>query len=54
MDAGAIIANETDAPVEDVDPIASYHSAVPRRMNNGQVLNAEQRMSRNHLLIEGS
>ena len=46
MDAGATIANGTDAPVEDVDPIASYYSTVSRRMNNGQVLNAEQRMSR--------
>jgi predicted amidohydrolase YtcJ len=46
MDAGAIIANGTDAPVENVDPIASYYSTVSRRMNNGQVLNAEQRMSR--------
>jgi len=46
MDAGAIIANGTDAPVEDVDPIASYYSTVSRRMNTGQVLNAEQRMSR--------
>lgn len=46
MEAGAIIANGTDAPVEDVDPIASYYSTVSRRMNNGQVLNAEQRMNR--------
>ena len=46
MDAGATIANGTDAPVEDVDPIASYYSTVSRRMNNGLVLNAEQRMSR--------
>ena len=28
------------------DPIASYYSTVSRRMNNGLVLNAEQRMSR--------
>ena len=46
MEAGAIIANGTDAPVEDVDPIASYYSTVSRRMNNGQILNAEQRMNR--------
>ncbi len=46
MDAGAIIANGTDAPVENVDPIASYYSTVSRRMNNGRVLNGEQRMSR--------
>jgi predicted amidohydrolase YtcJ len=46
MNAGAIIANGTDAPVEDVDPIASYYSTVSRRMSNGQILNGEQRMSR--------
>ena len=26
MDAGAIVMNGTDAPVEDVDPIASYYA----------------------------
>ena len=46
MDTGAIIANGTDAPVEDVDPIQGYYSTVSRRMNNGQILNEEQRMSR--------
>ncbi len=46
MDAGAIIANGTDAPVEDVDPIASYYSSVSRLMSNGEVLTPRQRMSR--------
>jgi predicted amidohydrolase YtcJ len=46
MQSGAIIMNGTDAPVEDVDPIASYYSTVSRRMNNGEVFYPEQRMSR--------
>lgn len=46
MDAGAIIANGTDAPVEDVDPIASYYSSVSRMMSNGEVLTPRQKMSR--------
>ena len=46
MDAGAIIANGTDAPVEDVDPIASYYSSVSRMMGNGEVLTPRQKMSR--------
>ena len=50
MDAGAIIANGTDAPVEDVDPIASYYSSVSRMMGNGEVLTPRQRMSRTEAL----
>ena len=46
MQSGATIMNGTDAPVEDVDPIASYYSTVSRRMNNGGVLMPDQRMSR--------
>lgn len=46
MDAGAIIANGTDAPVEDVDPVASYYSSVSRMMSNGEVLTPRQKMSR--------
>ena len=30
IDAGAVITNGTDAPVEDVDPIASFHASVTR------------------------
>ncbi len=46
IDAGAIIANGTDAPVEDVDPIASYYSSVSRMMGNGEVLTPRQKMTR--------
>ena len=31
MKSGAVVTNGTDAPVEDVDPIASYYATVSRR-----------------------
>jgi predicted amidohydrolase YtcJ len=46
MKSGAVIANGTDAPVEDVDPIASYYASVSRRLGNGSVFYGDQRMSR--------
>jgi predicted amidohydrolase YtcJ len=46
MQTGAVVTNGTDAPVEDVDPIASYYATVTRRMNNGELFYPDQRMSR--------
>ncbi len=46
MKSGAVIANGTDAPVEDVDPIASYYASVSRTLKDGSVFFPEQRMSR--------
>jgi predicted amidohydrolase YtcJ len=46
MKSGATIANGTDAPVEDVDPIPSFYASVARRVKDGSVFYAEQRMSR--------
>ena len=46
MDAGAVVTNGTDAPVEDIDPIASYHASVTRRMRNGETFYPEQRLTR--------
>lgn len=48
IDSGALIANGTDAPVEDVDPIASFYASVTRnvpRMNH-QPFFPEQKMTR--------
>ncbi|MGH9310192.1 MAG: amidohydrolase, partial [Vicinamibacterales bacterium] len=44
--SGAIVTNGTDAPVEDVDPIASYYASVSRRLADGSVFFPDQRMSR--------
>ncbi len=46
MKSGATITNGTDAPVEDVDPIASYHATVSRKLKDGSVFYGDQRMSR--------
>jgi predicted amidohydrolase YtcJ len=45
MKSGAIVANGTDAPVEDVDPIPNYFASVTRR-NGGLAFYPDQRMSR--------
>ena len=47
LDAGVVIANGTDAPVEDVDPIESYYASVTRkRVDNGFEFFPEQSMTR--------
>jgi len=46
LDAGAVVSNGTDAPVEDVDPIASFYSTVTRQSGDGSVFFEEQRMTR--------
>jgi len=47
LDAGAIIANGTDAPVEDVDPIESFYASVTRkRADTGMEFFPEQAMTR--------
>lgn len=46
MKSGALVTNGTDAPVEDVDPIASYYATVTRKANDGKVFYGDQRMSR--------
>ena len=46
MKSGAVVSNGTDAPVEDVDPVASFHSTVSRKIRDGSVFYPDQRMSR--------
>jgi len=46
LKSGAMITNGTDAPVEDVDPIASYYATVSRKLKDGSVFFPDQRMSR--------
>jgi predicted amidohydrolase YtcJ len=50
MQTGAVVTNGTDAPVEDVDPIASYYATVSRRLKDGRVFYPDQRMSREEAL----
>jgi len=46
MKSGAVIANGTDAPVEDIDPIPSFYASVSRKVKDGSIFYADQRMSR--------
>ncbi len=46
MKTGAVVTNGTDAPVEDVNPVASYYATVSRKTANGTVFYPEQRLSR--------
>ena len=50
MDAGVIIANGTDAPVEDVNPIPSFYASVSRKLSDGSIFMEDQRMTREEAL----
>ncbi len=46
LDLGTTIANGTDAPVEDVDPIASFYASVTRKRVDGMEFFPDQKMTR--------
>jgi predicted amidohydrolase YtcJ len=46
LKSGAIVTNGTDAPVEDLSPIASFYASVARRLPDGSTFFPEQRMTR--------
>lgn len=46
MKSGATIANGTDAPVEDVNPIPNFYASVSRKLKDGTVFFPDQRMTR--------
>ena len=50
MKSGAIVGNGTDAPVEDVSPLASFYASVSRKLKDGTVFYPDQRMSREEAL----
>ena len=50
MKSGAIINNGTDAPVEDIDPIANFYAAVSRKLPDGSQFYPDQCMSREEAL----
>jgi predicted amidohydrolase YtcJ len=58
LDVGAHIANGTDAPVEDIDPIASFYASITRRTPSGETFYPAQRMTRMEALrsytVEGA
>jgi predicted amidohydrolase YtcJ len=46
LNSGALVINGTDAPVEDVDPIASFYATVARRLPDDSVFFPRQRLTR--------
>jgi predicted amidohydrolase YtcJ len=50
IEHGVLVTNGTDAPVEDIDPIASFYASVSRRMADGDVFFPAQRMTREEAL----
>lgn len=46
IDAGVVVANGTDVPVEDIDPLAGFHSSVVRQTAAGDDFFPAQRMTR--------
>ena len=46
MDSGAVVTNGTDAPVEDVDPLANFYATVTRRSKDGKAFYPDQKMTR--------
>ncbi|MFO7693187.1 MAG: amidohydrolase [Vicinamibacterales bacterium] len=46
MKTGAVIANGTDAPVEDVDPIRNLYATATRKLTDGTVFFGDQKMTR--------
>jgi predicted amidohydrolase YtcJ len=50
MKSGATIGNGTDAPVEDVSPLASFYASVSRKLKDGTRFFPDQRMSREEAL----
>lgn len=50
MKTGALVMNGTDAPVEDVSPIACFYASVSRKLKDGSVFYPDQRMTREEAL----
>ncbi|MFN7279154.1 MAG: amidohydrolase, partial [bacterium] len=46
IDAGVLVNNGTDVPVEDIDPFANLHASVTRQTADGSAFYPEQRMTR--------
>lgn len=46
IDSGAVVCNGTDAPVEDVDPIANFYASVTRKLPDGSTFYPRQKMTR--------
>ncbi len=50
LESGAVVTNGTDAPVEDVDPIPSFHCSVTREIRDGSAFFPANAMTREQAL----
>ena len=50
VESGAVVMNGTDPPVEEIDPIASFHCSIARQLPDGSIFQPEQRMTREQTL----
>jgi predicted amidohydrolase YtcJ len=50
MQSGAVVANGTDTPVEDVNPIPNFYASVTRKKKDGAAFFPDQRMTRGEAL----
>jgi predicted amidohydrolase YtcJ len=50
MDAGVLVNNGTDVPVENIDPIANYYASVTRKLKDGTTFYADQKMTRDEAI----
>jgi predicted amidohydrolase YtcJ len=48
--SGAVVTNGTDAPVEDLDPVASFWASISRLLPDGSRFDPDQRMTREQAL----
>ncbi len=48
--SGAVVTNGTDVPVEDVDPLASFHCSVTRQLSDGSTFFPDNTMTREQAL----
>lgn len=46
MNAGVLVNNGTDVPVENIDPFANFYASVTRKQKNGNAFYPEQKMTR--------
>ena len=50
LESGAVVMNGTDPPVEEIDPMASYHCSVTRVLPDGSTFFPEQALTREEAL----
>ncbi len=50
LDAGVLVNNGTDVPVEDVDPFANFYASVTRKLKDGSSFFPAQKMTRQEAL----